>query len=447
MKRPPREILTRAATALQRSSVGPLPAGGAGGRAAGVSLAHVLFHPNGQHEINHRNVVIDAIGVGITAGVGSFLSVFLVRLGATNFQVGLLTAMPALTGMLFSIPVGEFLSRRMNIVPWFARSRFAVLFCYVLTGLVPFFVSDAHAPGAIIAIWALATLPQTLVSVAFTVVMGSVAGAGGRLNLMSHRWSVLGLTNSITVLIVGQILSLFGFPLNYQVVFIGSGIGALVSFIFSSSLRLPPVAVPPVSQSLIKTFRQHGHRLITNRPFRNFTVSQFVFRWGMALAIPLFPIYWVRVLSASDQAISAINSTQTLVMMFGYYLWSRVSQRRGERWVLLVTTLGVSLYPLLTALTHQVNVLVIWAALAGLFSAGVDLVLFDTLLSTCPEDQQAAYVGMYQATVFMAAFLAPLVGTALSDAIGIVPTLVFASVIRLSGFGLMAVLRVGKHER
>jgi hypothetical protein len=48
---------------------------------------------------NQRNVLIDAIGVGITAGVGSFLSVFMVRLGATDFQVGLLTAMPALTGM------------------------------------------------------------------------------------------------------------------------------------------------------------------------------------------------------------------------------------------------------------------------------------------------------------------------------------------------------------
>jgi len=36
--------------------------------------------------------------VGITPGVGSFLSVFLVRLGATDFQVGLLTAMQALTG-------------------------------------------------------------------------------------------------------------------------------------------------------------------------------------------------------------------------------------------------------------------------------------------------------------------------------------------------------------
>ena len=41
---------------------------------------------------------VDGIGVGITPGVGSFLSVFLVRLGATDFQVGLLTAMQALTG-------------------------------------------------------------------------------------------------------------------------------------------------------------------------------------------------------------------------------------------------------------------------------------------------------------------------------------------------------------
>ena len=84
---------------------------------------------------NQRNVLIDAIGVGITAGVGSFLSVFMVRLGASDFQVGLLTAMPALTGMLLAMPAGEFLSRRTHIVPWFARSRFLVLICYVLTGL------------------------------------------------------------------------------------------------------------------------------------------------------------------------------------------------------------------------------------------------------------------------------------------------------------------------
>ena len=36
----------------------------------------------------------------------------------------------------------------------------------------------------------------------------------------------LGLTNSLTVLIVGQMLNWFEFPLNYQVVFIGSAVAA-----------------------------------------------------------------------------------------------------------------------------------------------------------------------------------------------------------------------------
>jgi len=346
--------------------------------------------------------------------------------------------------MLLSIPVGEFLSRRPNIVPWFARSRFAVLICYVLTGLVPFFVPDSAAPSVIIAIWAFATLPQTLVSVAFTVVMGAIAGPGGRLNLMSHRWSVLGLTNSITVLIIGQILPIFNFPLNYQLVFIASGIGALISVVMSSTLKLPPVAAPPPAQNLIKTFRHHGHTLRTNRAFMSFAASSFVFRWGMMMASPLFPIYWVKNIQATDPAIGLINSTQTMSMMVGYYLWSRLSRRRGLRWVLLVTTFGVSLYPFLTALTQQVQVLVIWAALAGLCSAGVDLVFFDILLDACPGDQQAAYIGMFQSSVFLAAFLAPLVGTAISTSYGIVPALILASVIRFGGFGLMFALKVGK---
>ena len=52
--------------------------------------------------------------------------------------------------------------------------------------------------------------------------MGGVAGPTGRFTLMSRRWAILGLTNSLTVLIVGQMLTWFNFPLNYQVVFIGS---------------------------------------------------------------------------------------------------------------------------------------------------------------------------------------------------------------------------------
>lgn len=406
-------------------------------------LWDVIFRPISLEQTNQRNVLIDGIGVGITAGVGSFLAVFLVRLGASNLLVGLLTAMPALTGMLLAIPVGEFLSRRRNIVPWFARSRFVVLSCYVLTGLAPFLFTS-HQPEIIILIWALATLPQTLVGVGFTVVMGGVAGPGGRFTLMSRRWAILGLTNSLTVMIVGQLLRWFEFPLNYQVVFIGSAIGALISVIFSSSIVLPPQSLSATRQGVIDTFRTHGSTLRQNKAFVNFTIAQFVFRWGLSLAVPLFPIYWVKNVGATDPQIGALNSVQTFVLMAAYFLWTRVSERRGERWVLLATALGVSFYPLLTALTTSVPLLTVWAGLGGLFIAGVDLVFFDLVLRTVPDDYRAAYVGMYQTTVYLANFLAPLLGTLLSATIGIVPALIFSTLLRLVGFGLMARLGVGK---
>lgn len=427
------------------------------GRAAHAHLSHsgtrdprlwdILLRPADRNEINQRNVVIDAVGVGITSGVASFLSVFLIRLGASSFLVGLLTAMPALTGMLLSIPVGEFLARKPNIVPWFARSRFAVLSCYLLTGLVPFFFKS-HQPEVIIAIWAIATLPQTIVTVAFTVVMGGVAGPSGRIALMSRRWSILGLTNSLTVVIVGQLLNRFGFPLNYQIVFLGSVIGALISVVFSSSLKLPPqqVTVAPAAgqTSIIRALREHGGELVHNRPFLHFTIAQFVFRWGLALAVPLLPLYWVKGVGASDAQISAISSASTFVAMAAYFIWTTVSRKRGPRLVLLIAAFGACFYPLLTALTPSPGLLVLWAGLYGFFFAGVDLVFFDIVLATCPTENQAAYIGIYHTTVYIATFLAPLMGTILGDALGLVPALIIATIIRLIGAGLIARLGVGR---
>src|SRR5205823_9675951 len=41
----------------------------------------------------------------------------------SNFEVGLLTTLPALGGLLFAIPFGQVIQRRRNVVPWYSRSR------------------------------------------------------------------------------------------------------------------------------------------------------------------------------------------------------------------------------------------------------------------------------------------------------------------------------------
>src|SRR5215510_11042385 len=85
---------------------------------------------------NFLNVQIDGIGVSISNVAAPFLPVFLTRLGATNFQVGLLSSMPGATGLLFAILVGRFLQTRRNIVPWYSLSRLMVILCYALTGIL-----------------------------------------------------------------------------------------------------------------------------------------------------------------------------------------------------------------------------------------------------------------------------------------------------------------------
>ena len=389
---------------------------------------------------NFRNVQIDAIGVGLASAAAPFLPVFLTRLGATNFQVGLLAAMPAVTGLLLAILIGRFLQGRRNVVTWFGFSRLLTILCYALTGLVTFFVPEDYLVFSVILIWAAATIPQTMVNIAFSVVMNAVAGPEGRYDLMSRRWSILGFTTAITVALAGQLLDHLWFPLNYQVIFIGLSIGGLISFYFSTSLDLPesPSAIEPTPQPMRDRLKGY-FRLIRSEPaFVAFTAKQFVFMAGTSLAIPLFPLYYVRDVQANDTWIGFINMAQTAVVLIGYTFWVRQSRRRGGRYVLLWTTFCLALHPALTALTHNLLLIVLYAGLAGIFQAGLNLVFFDEQMKTFPPQYSATFVSLAQCLQYLAAAAAPLLGTLLAGYIGLDGALLVSTGLRFVGFGLFA---------
>lgn len=389
---------------------------------------------------NVRRVLIDGIGVGIASAAAPYLPVFLTRLGADNFAIGLLTSMPALAGLIFAVPLGQFLARRPNIVPWYSGSRFLVQICYTLTGLVPFFVTD-QTVLMILLIWALATIPQTVVSVGFTVVMAGVAGPEGRFYLMSRRWSSLGITTAVVVAIAGVALDQIVFPLNFQIVFIVLSMGGLLSLQFSRHIVLPPQKPPPQVAEPSRIARLFGwSRAMRQYPkFVETIGSQFIYRFGLAFAIPLFPLYYVRELNATDQQIGFIATVSGAVLIGAYFLWARVTKKRGIRFALLTTTAAIAFYPIVMAFTKQIEFVIVLAGIAGIFAAGIDLVLFDMVVSSYPQDQTATFVGIQQTTVYLATFVAPLAATILATSIGIPQALVVAGVIRLMGFGAFVV--------
>lgn len=395
----------------------------------------------GQTDVQERNkryVQIDAIGVGTASSAAPFLPVFLTRLGASPVQVGLLTSMPGFTGLFLALWVGRFLQRQRNIVPWFSISRLMVISAYALTGLAPFFVPDNILIPVVLIIWAAATLPQTMVSVGFSVVMNAVSGPEGRYDLMSRRWSILGITTAITVALAGQVLDRIGFHLNYQIVFLGLSLGGLISYYFSSRIQIPD-AEPEQSSSKgsIKSTLLEYRQLIGSSPeFVSFTLKRFVYLFGITLGTPLFPLYFVRQLNANDAWIGLLYTAQTAVLVVGYYFWSRFSRRKGSRFVLLVTTLGVGLYPAFVALTQSQTMVFIYSTVAGIFQAGIDLVFFDELMKTIPPRYSPTFVSLAQSIQYLSAVLAPLVGTFLAEHIGLSNALLVSAGVRLVGFVL-----------
>ena len=386
------------------------------------------------------------------------------RLGASGLLIGLLTSLPALTGALLAVPIGRFLERQRNIVPWYSGMRVWVLWSYALFGLLPFVLPLAWVPWAVILIWALVTVPSTFVNVAFTVVMGGVAGPRHRFALMSLRWSSLGAVTAITVALVGLLLDRgkASFPLNYQLVFIASFVGGLLSYLFSRTITLPDN--PPFEQGTVEPAPVAGRvtprgvgRLIGLRPlalvhdlraapqpFRRFVASAFVFRGGVAMAIPLLPLYWAREVGASDAWIGIITTANSAVLLVAYFIWSAAARKIGVGGVLIATSFGMACYPIAVASTSSVAMLAVLAGMVGFFSAGNDLVNFDLVLSSIPAEHQATYVGLYQTLQNAALFLMPLVGTLLAGWIGVAGALVAAGVLRLVGAGLYLALGIGR---
>ena len=93
------------------------------------------------------------------------------------------------------------------------------------------------------------------------------------------------------------------------------------------------VAVRRSGLSPQERFKGYIRLIWGEKAFVSFTAKRFVYLSAAALGTPLFPLYFVRTLNASDAWIGAINTAQTAIVLIGYPFWSQQWRRRGAwRW-------------------------------------------------------------------------------------------------------------------
>ena len=181
-----------------------------------------------------------------------------------------------------------------------------------------------------------------------------------------------------------------------------------------------------------------------HRAFLSFVLRHFVFTFGLRLATPLFPLWYVREAGASDSWVGIIGMASSLVLLFGYNFWRRQSRRRSMRALLIATTVGAAMYPVLLALTTNLFAIVAITAYGAAVYAGIDLVLFDLLMRTIPQRFSVTLTSVETSVQNLASIVGPLLGGVIADRFGIAVGLVVAGAVTLAGAVMFVILPAPK---
>ena len=396
-------------------------------------------------EQNLWNLYVDTAWFGVLEGIATtFVSVFVIRLGASNSEIGWLAALPALINVFWLIPSARLIERQRRRLPIILLTGFLQRLGYLLIALMPLFI-HTYRVEAVIILNALITLPTAIINVAITSLMADLTPIEKRAKMVSIRHILLSSVGMVVVLAGGKFLDLFPFfPLNYQLLFGLSTSASMLSLYYLKRIQVPDEVIARhqarPKELLTLRLRRFVRTVAGQRDFMRFAGANFVFHWGLYLPAALYSIYRVRNLHASDAWVGLLSTVLSATTILSYLWWRKVAEKRGNRLVLIISSLGLVLYPTLTGLSPRIEPLIVVSVIGGVFSASHNLSAFNFMLEVCPPERRPSYVAIYTSLVNVTAFLAPLLGTLLADLTSVKIALLIAGGVRLIGAGLLSVL-------
>ncbi len=412
-----------------------------------MSLA--AARPN-QHAII-RILYWDIFWIGLLSGTTmSFQGVYAARLGATGLEMGLLGAGPAAIGLFYTLPAGLWVEGRpLGRVAFLSALWMRLV--YLLFFFLPWALGDSAQVWGIILLNLLVTVPSTLLNISFNAMFAEVVPPGQRAEVIAKRTAIMSISTTLCTLASGQILDRIVFPLNYQIVFLIGGLGALVSTYYLGKLVFilspnpahhdwPGLLPRGLSlRRLIELFappRQPGKALVRfdvlRGPFGGFLMAFLFFYLFQYLPMPLYPLVYVNELHLSDGAISLGTAMfNAMMMVTSVAVVGELSRRFGSRWMLIGSTVLCSSYALLMALARDAFLFWVASITGGVIWAIMNVGIINRLMERVPDTDRPAHMALYNLAVNMGVLSGSLLGPLVGDWLGLRSTLWFTFVMEV----------------
>jgi len=372
-----------------------------------------------------KNITRDGIAsqsMGILTG-GAFLVAFAVKLGASNFVIGLLAAIGPLAQLL-QLPsifiVEKIRNRRLITVFAAALSRL----CWLIIALSPF-IFPANIAIAVLLIllaavsafgavsgcswnsWMRDLIPENVMGSFFSKRMRISTAVGIGLSILAALF-----LDFWKKQFAEQELS------GYSILFLlGFGAGVLGLFFLA---KTPEIRMPK-AQERLKIFK------LLSKPFKdgNFRkLIAFMCSWNFAvnLAGPFFMVYMLKRLGLSMSFIIGLSIVSQVMNFMFLKIWGKYTDRFSNKSVLaiscplfIISILAWTFTTMPEKYFLTIPLLIVIHMVMGLSSAGVSLASGNISLKLAPKGQATAYLATNTIVNSVAAGIAPILGGKFAD--------------------------------
>lgn len=344
--------------------------------------------------------------------VTSFLSVYIISLGGSNIDVGLVLSIPALLAIISYLPAAYIaekgISRKKIVIISASLSRTL----WIPFAAIPFyFISGASSVPYMIIIASLYSLLGAFILPSWSSLMGDIIPAGERGKYFGARSRLCIMFSMLAVIICGLFIDSLGTSLGFFITFLIAGLAGFISSLFF--MGFPDIRFPVQKKFDIK---KEIRKIISERNFRNYIIAFSVFQFGVSLASPFFNIYLTENMGAPYIWISVLIIAGGLTKIIFQKGWGTFSDRFGHLHILLITSVGATFVPFLWIFAPSPEYTISIEIISGLSWAGLNLASFNYLLEISRGKKRTLCSALFWTFTGISIFLGPIAGGLIADA-------------------------------
>ncbi len=386
-----------------------------------------------------RNFALGVINGGLFVFAEALMSIdtvlpwFVEQLGGSNFLIGLVGPMRDAGWFLPQLFTSHRLQREPLKMPLYRRSavvRSVVWFIWTAAT----FVLAANYPALLLVFfvaYGINALASGFAGLPFMDIVAKTIPANRRGSFFGGRLFAGGVLGLVASVIVGVVLSAQNpqpFPHNVGTLFALSWLAAITGLGMFSMIKEPPGDVRDDGYTFTAHLQRAARLPRQNQNLRYLLIARVVILLSY-VAAPFYSIYSINVLGAPVSIIGLYMGVRTIVALLINPIWSRLSDRRGNK---IVTQLAVAAGVVMIAwaafvpeIARSLNVpaaLIAYAivpvyALAGIYETGVGIGAVNLTLEVAPPNDRAIYIGLTN-TILGVAYLSTAVSGLIVDLVG-----------------------------